>query len=135
MPSVYTITIATSLAGLAVPMSLAPATFKRTLPDRVITAARTRVLNGLAGYDLFWTVTHPADFADILSRTGGAGASSIPGYIRIIDWIPRASNQETWSDYSCILDQPIEGEFRQGSNRYNLLVSARELVRAVELAL
>lgn len=114
-------------------MVLSPGRFMPIPQEPVISAARIRVLLGRRGWQLFWETTNPADTYDIMQRTGGETESSIPGFVRIKDWIPRNSSVETWSDYSCILDQPIEGDFQFGDLRFNLMVAARELARVVEL--
>lgn len=131
---VYDITIATSAVGLAVPMLAPPQGIKRISPEQIITASGIRVLNGLGSWELYWKIVDPADTDDIFDRTGGSSASSIAGYIRIQDWVLRSSSVPTYSDYSCFLDQPVEGDFQVGHNRYNLKVAARQLVVVENLA-
>lgn len=136
----YNVAIATTAAALTAssgqgsPMTLAPSGFKRIPQQQVITASGLRKLVGLPGWQLFWQITDAADVDDIMDRTGGSSASSIAGAIRIKDWIPRSSSAETWSVYTCFLDQPVEGEFRVGNLRYNLMVAARQLVLYETLA-
>lgn len=129
----YNIAIATTALGLAVPLSLAPASIKQIKPDEIITASGLRKLNGLWGWELTWIVTDPVDLYDIVSRTGGTSESSIVGFIRVPDIIPRSS-AFTWSDNSCFLDQFTDSEIRQGTLRYNVRVRARQLVPYAELA-
>lgn len=131
--TIYNINIATSQAGLDVPMSLAPASIKQIKPDEIITASGVRVLNGLWGWELNWIVTDPTDLYDIVSRTGGTSESSIAGFIRVPDIIPRSA-AFTWSDNSAFLDQFTESEIRQGTLRYNVRVRARQLVPYAALA-
>lgn len=130
----YNVNFALTAGGLATPLSLAPSSIKRIKPDAVVTASGLRKTNGLPGYQFFWQITDPVDLDYIFDRTGGDTDSSVAGFVRVPDWVQRSSSAPTWSDWYAFLDQPLEGEFRQGPNRYNLMVEVRQMVLYQTLA-
>lgn len=115
-------------------MSLAPGKVLIIPPDEFFTASGYRKLNGSEGRELYWDITNITDLDDIVDRTGGTSATSILGAIRCEDWIPRSSSAPTYSIYLAFLDQPIRGEFRQGPNRYNLMVRVRRMILSETLS-
>jgi hypothetical protein len=125
--TVYNTNISTSVGGLSTDLPLAPPVVKIIKPVEVVTASGLRKLLGKPGRELLWDIANIADLKAITDRTGGTAASSVPGYIRCEDTIPRSSTVPTYSDWSCWLDQPQEGEFRQGPNRYNVKVTVRRM--------
>jgi hypothetical protein len=135
MPTLYHVTIATTEVGLATPMLKLPTHAKRLPPDSVITASRKKRLNGLPAWELYWESVTIAEFRDIIDRCGGITATSIAGWVRIVDWKSRATSQETWSDHSCFLDQPEEGDWPIFGTRHRIRVIAREVLAVTNLAL
>lgn len=133
--AVYETRFGPTLGWLDTPMAGEPEEMKPIRPDTIISAAGIRILMGGRGWRLYWRTVDPPVIADIMTRTGGETDSSIEGFIQIKDWVPRSLTQETVSRYSCILDQPIEGDFDVGDVRYNLMVEARELVLVSNLPL
>lgn len=131
--TIRNICIATSIGGLSTPLSLAPARIVEIMPDEVFTASGYRKLLGSEGRELYWDITNAVDWDDLMTRTGGTAASSILGAIQCPEHVSRFSTVPSYGQFLCFLDQPVKGEFRQGPNRYNVMVRARRMVLSVAL--
>jgi hypothetical protein len=131
--TVYNTNLSTSAVGLSVDLPIAPPVVRIIKPVEVITASGLRKLLGKEGRELLWNITNITDLKAITDRTGGTAASSIPAFLRCEDTVPRSSTVPTYSDWSGFADQPQEGEFRQGPNRYNVRVTFRRMTLVQQL--
>jgi hypothetical protein len=124
----------TASSGQGAPMSLAPGRVLTILGDEHFTAAGYRKINGSEGRELYWDITNAVDLDDIFDRCGGSSASSVYGGIRTMDHVPRFSAAPSFSIYTAFIDSPVRGEWRQGPNRYNVMVRVRRMIVHTELA-
>lgn len=115
MPAPYSYALASTIAGLATPLSPGPFEPKPIARRKIRAMDGTVRRAGKEGRELQFPIMDSAEFAVLWAVAGGDDADSAQGFIRC-KMVRATGLAELWGDYSCVIEKPVEGFFWQGAN-------------------